>query len=205
MPKNQTTLIRRLLPTAHKKLLEREIHAYFEKVTGNALVIGAGIVPYESLLPNASSIYKTDVERHGDIDKIVDAHKLPFDDSVFDFFIAIEVFEHLQNPILATAEMIRVLRPGGRAVISVPFMFRVHGDPHDFHRFTARGLETLFSDFSCIRIQPFGNRLHVVFDILSTSSRILVALRAFSHMFSVSLFKTPSIDCPSGYIIELIK
>jgi SAM-dependent methyltransferase len=48
----------------------------------------------------------------------------PFADDRFDCVVAIDVLEHLDNDKSFLAELRRVLRPGGRAVITVP-----NGDP----------------------------------------------------------------------------
>jgi 2-polyprenyl-3-methyl-5-hydroxy-6-metoxy-1,4-benzoquinol methylase len=55
--------------------------------------------------------------------------QLPFDDASFDLVIAWDVVEHVQDPALLLAELARVLRPGGRALLTVinRFAFR---DPH---------------------------------------------------------------------------
>jgi len=54
---------------------------------------------------------------------------LPFADASFDLVIAWDVVEHVQNPALLLAELARVLRPGGRVLLTVinRFAFR---DPH---------------------------------------------------------------------------
>lgn len=49
-----------------------------------------------------------------------DALELPFADGSFDRIIAAEIFEHIPNDTRAIAEMYRVLRPGGLAVVTVP-------------------------------------------------------------------------------------
>lgn len=46
--------------------------------------------------------------------------RLPFPDGVFDLVISNEVIEHVEDDAAAVAEMMRVLRPGGRAVIFCP-------------------------------------------------------------------------------------
>jgi methionine biosynthesis protein MetW len=51
---------------------------------------------------------------------IEDAADLPFDDDSFDFLVCFEVFEHLFSTEQAAAEIARVLRPGGVAMIQVP-------------------------------------------------------------------------------------
>lgn len=46
--------------------------------------------------------------------------RLPFADSQFDLLVSIDVHEHLQRPGLLAAEFARVLKPGGRTVVSTP-------------------------------------------------------------------------------------
>jgi SAM-dependent methyltransferase len=49
-----------------------------------------------------------------------DARVLPFGDDTFDVVITSEVLEHIQDDVAAIAEMVRVLRPGGRFAATVP-------------------------------------------------------------------------------------
>jgi SAM-dependent methyltransferase len=49
-----------------------------------------------------------------------DAHRLPFLDDTFDVVITSEVLEHIQDDVAAIAEMVRVLKPGGRFAGTVP-------------------------------------------------------------------------------------
>lgn len=46
-----------------------------------------------------------------------DAYRLPFDDDCFDAVRCERVYQHLDDPAAATAEIARVLRPGGRAML----------------------------------------------------------------------------------------
>lgn len=52
-----------------------------------------------------------------------DALVLPFRDNVFDRVIAAEVLEHVSADAAAVAELVRVLRPGGRLAVTVPRWF----------------------------------------------------------------------------------
>jgi SAM-dependent methyltransferase len=49
-----------------------------------------------------------------------DACRLPFPDATFDVVITSEVLEHIQDDVSALAEMVRVLKPGGRFAATVP-------------------------------------------------------------------------------------
>ena len=49
-----------------------------------------------------------------------DALSLPFPDDSFDKIVAAEVLEHIPDDMSAMAELLRVLRPGGRLAVTVP-------------------------------------------------------------------------------------
>ena len=54
-----------------------------------------------------------------------DALHLPFADASLDLVTALDVLEHLQDDRAAAAEIRRVLRPGGRVVVTVPVDMRL--------------------------------------------------------------------------------
>ncbi len=84
-------------------------------------------------------------------------------DGSFDGVICLEVLEHVQHPVKAVAEIHRVLRPGGMALVSSPFLAQYHGkgsgsQSHesypDYWRFTHEGLAALFSNFRQTEVHP---------------------------------------------------
>ena len=61
---------------------------------------------------------------------VADAGKLPYGSGRFDTVLSNEVLEHVPDDRLALREMLRVLKPGGRAVIFCPnrwYPFETHG------------------------------------------------------------------------------
>jgi ubiquinone/menaquinone biosynthesis C-methylase UbiE len=50
----------------------------------------------------------------------VDLVSLPYGDDQFDFIVMQHVLEHLEKPIPAIAQVLRILKPGGRVFIEVP-------------------------------------------------------------------------------------
>jgi SAM-dependent methyltransferase len=52
--------------------------------------------------------------------QIDNAGELPYPDHQFDLVLCLEVLEHLVEPGLAAEEILRVLRPGGRLIATVP-------------------------------------------------------------------------------------
>lgn len=201
MANNQRSIVRKVFPTAHKLMLDAALSLAIEDVYGDVLVLGAGEDDYWAMFPNATTVVATDIiSPRNTCDLLADAHQLPFGDSRFDFVVAIEVFEHLHSPHVAANELSRVLRPHGQLLLTVPFCFRVHGDPFDYQRFTSEGLRQLFQGLIDLDVKPIGGRLVVCSDILTTHTKAFAALRIFNHLL-VIFARRASYDCPSGYIV----
>lgn len=77
------------------------------------------------------------------VDKVCSALDLPFKKNSFDTYLSFEVLEHIDNPQLFFNEAYRVLKKGGLCILSVPFLYRFHGEEYDFFRYTKKGLATL--------------------------------------------------------------
>ena len=60
----------------------------------------------------------------------MDAKKMAFADQTFGFAFSCSVFEHIEEPQAAIEEVVRVLRPGGVACISV-HLYTSHSGQHD--------------------------------------------------------------------------
>lgn len=84
------------------------------------------------------------------IDLVCDITAIPEPDQSFDVILCSEVFEHLTEPQLALDELARLLKPGGKLILTAPFSSLVHFAPYHFatgfsrywyeHHLTARGL-----------------------------------------------------------------
>lgn len=71
-------------------------------------------------------------------------------DSSFDVVFSSDVFEHIDRPWLAAAEIARILKPGGIAITHTLFSWRNHPCPIDYWRYSAECLEFLFADLACL-------------------------------------------------------
>jgi SAM-dependent methyltransferase len=69
----------------------------------------------------------------------------PFRDDAFDVVLSTWVVEHLPDPTTYFHETFRVLRSPGLYLCAVPFLYRQHGSPQDFVRFTDDALVHLAS------------------------------------------------------------
>lgn len=120
-----------------------------------------------------------------DPDVLGDAHSLPFAANEFDLVLVMEVLEHLTKPEIALGEAFRVLKHEGAAVLSIPFLVRVHGDPDDYQRWTPSKIrmEAVNAGFQVVRVEPMGGFAAVVFD-LSRSYLTLSRLDRNSKLLS---------------------
>lgn len=69
-------------------------------------------------------------------DYICDARSMPFQNDYADILICSEMLEHVDEPAEVLKEMYRVLKPGGKIFVCVPFSMHIHGLPHDYGRYT---------------------------------------------------------------------
>jgi SAM-dependent methyltransferase len=83
-------------------------------------------------------------------------HNPAITDGAFDYVVCTEVLEHTLQPFAAVAEIHRILRPGGRLFLSVPFNLRIHGPLPDCWRFTEDGLRRLLHDFDILELDNVG-------------------------------------------------
>ncbi|WP_282610227.1 class I SAM-dependent methyltransferase [Pelagibius sp. Alg239-R121] len=114
---------------------EPKLHEYLiEIITGR--LVACDLFPEDR--PGVPNIIKQDLT------------KLDFGDEVFDFVICNHVLEHIPTDDLAMSEIKRVLKPGGKALLQVPY---------------SEAIETTEEDFSVItnaeRIARYGQSDHV--------------------------------------------
>lgn len=81
------------------------------------------------------------------IDFHYDIHDLRFPDESYDVVVCNAVLEHVASPEQAIGELRRVLRPGGRIWVEVPFNQPYHAAPADFWRVTPSGLRIWMRGF----------------------------------------------------------
>ena len=65
-----------------------------------------------------------------------DAAALPLAGNSFNAVICSELLEHVPDPKEVLNEAHRVLRPNGKLLLCVPFLFPIHADPYDYGRYT---------------------------------------------------------------------
>ena len=115
-----------------------------ETVPSGSLVldVGAGSCPYREFFSHC--VYKTqdfsqlepNQLRHGNygkIDYICDARHIPVSDGVFDVVLCTEMLEHVPEPTEVIAEFARILKPGGRLILTAPLGSGIHQEPYHYY------------------------------------------------------------------------
>ncbi|MGB1077479.1 MAG: class I SAM-dependent methyltransferase [Bdellovibrionales bacterium] len=130
--------------------------------------IGAGGWAFEQIktIENADIVQvDIDEERNPDIVASVCDMKM-FDDNSVDAIFMIEVLEHVDEPWNAIPELHRILKPGGKLILSTPLMFPLHDEPYDYYRYTKYGLQHLLKQFDQVNIRErnsYVNSIYVLF------------------------------------------
>lgn len=165
-----------------ERRLEMIVRAAGSRLHGRVLENGCGVGMYvEKLAGRGSRVtgLEFDFERAAEArfrsDEIVNAagEWLPFPASTFDLILSHEVIEHVADDREAVCEMVRALKPGGRAVIFCPN----RGYPFETHGIYWRGK------------YYFGNKLFVNYLPRRLRNKLAPHVRVYSNGDLQKLFK----------------
>lgn len=114
--------------------------------------------------------------------------------------------EHVENPFKAVEELYRVLKPGGKVLVSIPFIWPYHAASRykDYWRFSEDGLRVLFNKFSKIEIVKAGGYLSALVNFIPSFTKIDRIFRLIANFLDGIILKTKRTTTPS-YFIFLIK
>jgi SAM-dependent methyltransferase len=142
---------------------------------GNLLDLGCGKAPLYLLYQHlATSITCVDwgASPHdvSHADLLCDLNEpIPLDNDSFDTIILSDVLEHIYRPQQLLSEVARMLRPGGKLILNVPFMYWLHEQPHDYYRYTRFALERMVQEagLSVALLSEIGGAREVLVDVFS--------------------------------------
>ncbi len=112
---------------------------------------GAKVLNLGSRSKKKKNFTYLDIEDKGSADIIADAADMPIKSDTFDLVINTAVMQHVKEPQKVAAECFRVLKPGGKIFVSVPFLYGYHEDPVDMQRYSHTGVINLFKEFRCLK------------------------------------------------------
>jgi SAM-dependent methyltransferase len=126
--------------------LKRSVKMFASRLSGVCLDVGCGAKPYEDYFSHCERYVGLEVEsdktkKSFSPDFFYDGITFPFESDSFDSLVSFEVMEHVDDIEVFFSELVRVLRPGGRIIVSVPFCWMEHEKPYDYRRYTKIGLE----------------------------------------------------------------
>jgi SAM-dependent methyltransferase len=182
-----------------RKALWKAIQEVAPDLQGDLLDVGCGRKPYKKLF-NVSSYTGMDIENPGhshqgeDIDVFYDGKTFPFQDNAFDSILCNQVLEHVFNPESFLKEINRVLKPGGKILLSVPFVWDEHEQPFDYARYSTFGLNHLFNNagLEIVKHKKTVNNMGVVFQLMAVYIyKLIVSKSGVLNMLTNIIFITP--------------
>lgn len=156
-----------------RKALADNIKKLSPEISGRVLDVGCGNKPYQGMFMYTEYIgleIESDENRKKKVaDFFYDGKRFPFKDSEFDSVIINQVLEHVFNPDEFTEEVYRVLKPEGKLLITVPFIWDEHSQPNDYARYTSYGLKFLLEkhNFKVLNQVKSLNNLKLFFQLLN--------------------------------------
>jgi len=205
-------LLRGAIEQAVASAAETALHQ--AKPQRRALDVGCGGQPFRTLIESAGFTYHSiDTQAQPGItltaicaiDEPLPDRVLQLTSAGFDLVLCTEVLEHVLDWPAAWANLHRLLAPGGRLIITCPFVYPLHEEPYDFWRATPHALRRFAErfDFIVIKQQMLGDG----FDALGTvnaastpdpafrgvSSRLLATFARKGRKFLHRLLSSPRI------------
>lgn len=140
-------------------LIERSVAIFASELIGDLLDVGCGLQPYRSYFSKVSSHRACDHDAtRGDVDFACPADRIPLGDESLDSILCTEVLEHVPDPLAVWREFHRLLRPGGKVLLTTPMYWPAHELPYDFYRYPEHGLrwQVAESGFELLALVPRG-------------------------------------------------
>lgn len=153
--------------------LAKAIRRHASALTGKLLDIGCGSKPYQSLF-HVEEYLGLDIDtensrKRGFADFYYDGNTFPVESESFDSALCNQVLEHVFNPDAFLSEIHRVLKPDGKLLLTVPFVWDEHEQPFDYARYSSFGLEALLdkNGFRVIQHEKMGADASILFQLIN--------------------------------------
>ncbi len=147
------------------------VRRFAPSLRGDLLDVGCGNMPYQSIFfVDSYSGLEIDSEHaraRARADYFYDGKVFPMADASFDSALCNQVLEHVFNPDQFLGEICRVLKPGGQLLLTVPFVWDEHEQPHDFARYSSFGLRVLLerAGFTVLNHEKLGTDASIIFQL----------------------------------------
>lgn len=170
------------------------------------LDIGCGEKPYADLFDGTKYFGINYGTLNSSPDVVGNALNVPICDGSVDIIFSTQVIEHVPNPFRMVEECARILKPGGFLILTGPFYWPLHEEPHDYFRFTKYGFAHLLksADLESIEIKADGSDwAQILLSInLRFPGRFWSPLRGILNIFEIFIRKTTvNGSSPANYTV----
>jgi SAM-dependent methyltransferase len=132
------------------QIFERHLEA-----RGDVLILGSNLPPEALAGYKGQKVSQLDRKPLPHVDIVADAEALSavIPEGSYDYVVSTSMLEHTLHPWRVLEEVYKVLRPGGILYLSAPWMFPLHGEPHDYWRFSLPCLQGLVRDAGFVELE----------------------------------------------------
>lgn len=148
-----------------------------EHLSGSLLDVGCGPVPYyevykDQVTENICADYPGTLHGKEHLDLLIDLNKepvLPYPDGRFDSILATDMIPHMRRPDRFIGELARVLKPGGKVMVTSTFINWIGEYPWEYSHPTGPGLRGLAEDagLEVVHLESFGGHADVFMDTIN--------------------------------------
>jgi SAM-dependent methyltransferase len=117
------------------------INEFLKRLPDGAIALDAGAGLRKRPAPNVINV---EIYDYPSTDVLAIGQSLPFKDNSFAGILSLAVLEHVDDPFQCARELVRVLKPGGRLLLMIPFLQAEHGYPSHYFNATRSGAIKLF-------------------------------------------------------------
>ncbi|MCX6230918.1 MAG: methyltransferase domain-containing protein [Bacteroidetes bacterium] len=210
------------MQTIFRKLTHKALSDH--KLSGEIIDLGGtGRAEYAVFLKGSFKRYSVNMDEKSKPDFVADLEKpLKFESEKFNGALLINVLEHIYHAHQLVQETARVLKPGGTAIATIPYIMAIHPSPRDFYRFSDDALTLMFTEagFTEVHVKPIGSGVFIARHMLL--SRLVphviqiiteYPLRALAITLDKIWYKIAKVlrkkyspaDYPLGYIVTAKK
>ena len=187
-----------------KRLLKKNL----DYISGKTLDLGCGRGKYKELIITKASQYiGADFYEHKNVDVYTDARNTPFKNNEFETVICLQVLEHIAEPHKVIQECFRIVKNGGKVILTTVWLYPYHHEPDDYFRFSRKALEFMFTKvgFKIIKLESRGGRCRIISVFLRIWLKNKYLNKVFTNLFDYLDYifnkKIDNLDTPSHIII----
>lgn len=169
-----------------RKYLNSAMMSVSQEMGGNLLDVGCGSKPYQTIFKvdyyTGLDIDSPLTRERGIADDLYDGNKFPYANDSFDSVLCNQVLEHVFNPNEFLQEINRVLKKGGKLLLTVPFVWDEHEQPYDYARYSSFGLSALLekNGFVLLQHKKLGADATILFQL--ANAYLFKITQAWPHL-----------------------